>query len=84
MQVVKERTAHHERCLAIQRRGVHDRLISKLQYWKELEVKGYNLKPRELAEVKALGINLEDMRATMAEAGQPPGDYALLSALGVT
>ena len=80
MQAINE---HHERCKAIQRRGVHDRIISKLQYWKELEVKGYDLKPRELAEVESLGVNLADVRDTMEAAGQPPGDYALLLALGV-
>ena len=77
----KERQAHGERVASIQRRGLHDRVISKLHYWKSLECNGYDLQPHEVKEVVNLTTTLTTVRAEMTAAGQPPGDYALLLAL---
>ena len=77
-----EKLAHEERVAAIKRRGLHDRVISKLHYWKSLECNGYALEPDEVKEVVDLTTTLTSVRAEMTAAGQPPGDYALLTALG--
>ncbi len=78
----KEKLAHRERVASIKRRGLHDRVISKLHYWKSLECNGYVLEPDEAKEVVDLTTILDTVRAEMTAAGQPPGDYALLTALG--
>ena len=78
----KEQLAHQDRVEAIKRRGLHDRVISKLHYWKSLECNGYVLGPKENSEVAMLTEMLTDVCAEMTAAGQPPGDYALLTALG--
>jgi len=73
---------HQANVDAIKRRGLHDRVISKLHYWKSLECDGYTLDRDETKEVTTLTRTLSSVRAEMAAAGQPPGDYALLTALG--
>ncbi len=78
----KKQLAHQERVASIKRRGLHDRVISKLHYWKSMECNGYVLEPSEVSEVSGLTEMLDDVRMEMMAAGQPPGDYALLTALG--
>ncbi len=73
---------HQANVDAIIRRGLHDRVISKLHYWKTLECNGYVLGLRETKEVTALTATLDTVRAEMTAAGQPPGDYAILTVLG--
>ena len=82
MDRVKEKAAHQERVESIKRRGTHDRVISKLHFCKSLECNGYVLKPKEAEEVTVLTEMLNTVCAEMTAAGQPPGDYALLTALG--
>ena len=74
---------HQANVDAIKRRGLHDRVISKLHYWKSLECDGYNLDRDETKEVTMLTSTLSSVRAEMTAAGQPPGDYALLTVLGL-
>lgn len=81
---MKEQQAHQDRVDSIKRRGLHDRVVSKLYYWKTLECNGYTLAPNESDEVATLTETLDLVRAEMTAAGQPPGDYALLTAMGMT
>lgn len=80
----KEQLAHAERVASIKRRGTHDRVVSKLHYWKSLECDGYVLKSSERIEVTVLTEMLDKVRAEMIAAGQPPGDYALLTCMGLS
>ena len=78
------REKHHRNVEAIQRRGKHDRIVSRLEYWKTLELRGFTLRPGDRAEIKGLVTDLEIIRANMAAAGQPPGNDVLMAALGLT
>lgn len=77
------RAQHQANVEAIKRRGLHDRVVSKLHYWKSLECNGYVLGRHEIKEVTTLTETLDMVRAEMTAAGQPPGDYALLTVLGL-
>ena len=77
------RAQHQANVEAIQRRGLHDRVVSKLHYWKSLECRGVVLDGAASEEVTGLTLTLESVRAEMTAAGQPPGDYALLTVLGL-
>lgn len=76
--------AHQANVAGIQRRGVHDRTVSKLHYWKALECNGYVLADEDTREVVMLTLNLANVRAEMTAAGQAPGDDALLALLGLS
>ena len=75
---------HQANVDAIKRRGVHDRVISKLHYWKSLECNGYVLGDAETKEVTMLTQTLSSVREDMVAAGQPPGQEALLGLLGLS
>lgn len=75
---------HQANVEAIQRRGLHDRVVSKLCYWKALECRGLVLDGAASEEVAGLTLTLETVRADMIAAGQAPGEDALLNALGLS
>ena len=82
-QALDEARAHHQKNVdAIQRRGLHDRVVSRLQYWKTLELQGFALGNGDRDEIAGLIVDLETVRVNMAAAGQPPGDDVLMAALG--
>ncbi len=76
------RTKHQANVDAIKRRGLHDRVVSKLDHWMALEAAGYPLDRGDRAEVELLQAMLAEVREEMEAAGQSVGDYALLTVLG--
>ncbi len=68
----KVRAKHQANVDAIQRRGLHDRIVAKLRHWEVLEEGGYPLERGDRAEVVLLQTMLAEVREEMEAAGQEP------------
>ncbi len=66
------RAKHQANVDAIQRRGLHDRVVAKLRHWEVLEEAGYPLERGDRAEVVLLQTMLAEVREEMEAAGQEP------------
>ncbi len=78
------RAKHQANVEAIQRRGLHDRVVSRLHFWATLEGQGLELDAADTKEISELTRTLKTVRANMIAAGQPPGEEALLGCLGLS
>ncbi len=65
------RAQHQANVDAIQRRGLHARIVAKLRHWELLEGGGYPLERGDKAEVVLLKTMLAEVREEMEACGQP-------------
>ena len=68
----KEIAKHRANVASIQRRGLYDRVVAKLNHWKALEEAGYPLGRGDEAEVVLLNTMLAEVVDEMEAAGQEP------------
>lgn len=73
------RDQHQANVEAIQRRGLHDRIVVKLDHWTALEAAGHEMDRGDKAEVRLLTKMLAEVREEIEESGQSVEGLAELS-----